>query len=414
MRRFEALKGALRVRDFRWMWLGQLTSELGDWAARLALAVLVFDRTHSSALAALVTAASLIPWVGVGQVLATFGDRWPRRRVMVAADVVRAVVFLAMAAVPMPVWLLVAGALIAGLATPPFAAARSALMADVVPAEHYPAALVVHQVTLQSGAVGGYLVGGVLVAAFGARVALAVDGATFVASALALVPLAARPLRPAAASTGARLHAAFAAVRSDRLICWAIGLAASSAAGATVGEALVAPAGRSAGFSTTTIGVLAATVALGATVAALAVPAGLDDRRLLRAAAILAAAGSFIGIVGFLLPARMPSALLPYIGIGIVFAVALPTNAVAGGRLPSEVRSSAFGMLVGLLMGAQAAGAALGGVAAGWFGNGTVQAAALVPVVVFAGVALLRMPAPERRARPVVFVAPAAEVADAA
>ena len=68
--RAAALGGPLRVPAFRRLWLAQLVSELGDWAARLALSYLVYERTGSAALAGIVTAASLIPWLGRGRLLA--------------------------------------------------------------------------------------------------------------------------------------------------------------------------------------------------------------------------------------------------------------------------------------------------------------------------------------------------------
>ena len=70
-----------------------MISLLGDWAGRLALTVLVLDRTGSPAWAAAVTAVSLAGFVGIGQVLATLADRFGRVSVMLVADVARAVLF---------------------------------------------------------------------------------------------------------------------------------------------------------------------------------------------------------------------------------------------------------------------------------------------------------------------------------
>src|SRR5688572_15355388 len=94
--RFDALTSPLRLRHFRRLWIADMVSLLGDWAARLALTVLVFERTGSDAWAALVTAVSLAGFVGIGQVLATLADRHGRVAVMLAADFARAALFLAM------------------------------------------------------------------------------------------------------------------------------------------------------------------------------------------------------------------------------------------------------------------------------------------------------------------------------
>src|SRR3954454_16267840 len=94
--RLRELGVPLAERDARQLWMAQLASHTGDWAGRLALAVLVLQRTGSPALTGLVTTVSLLPWVGLGQLLSTLGDRYPRRQVMVGADLVRAVAFGAM------------------------------------------------------------------------------------------------------------------------------------------------------------------------------------------------------------------------------------------------------------------------------------------------------------------------------
>ena len=78
------------LRHFRRLWVADMVSLLGDWAGRLALTVLVLERTGSPAWAAAVTAVSLAGFVGIGQVLATFADRYGRIAVMLAADVARA------------------------------------------------------------------------------------------------------------------------------------------------------------------------------------------------------------------------------------------------------------------------------------------------------------------------------------
>src|SRR5689334_10495510 len=93
----------LAVPAYRRLWTAEVLSGMGDWAARLALSVLVLERTGSATVMALVTAASLVPWIGPGQVLATFGDRFGRRPVMIASDVVRATAFLALLLPGLPV-----------------------------------------------------------------------------------------------------------------------------------------------------------------------------------------------------------------------------------------------------------------------------------------------------------------------
>ncbi len=104
--------------------------------------------------AAAVTAVSLAGFVGIGQVLATLADRFGRISVMLVADVVRAAMFAAML-IHLPVGALLVLAFIAGLATPPFEAARSAALPDLVPEHRYGDALALSGVSVQTAMVAG-------------------------------------------------------------------------------------------------------------------------------------------------------------------------------------------------------------------------------------------------------------------
>ena len=67
------------VAEFRALWLAQLLSVIGDQLARVALTVLVYDRTRSALLAAVTFVASIVPTFVGGVTLAWLADRYPRR-----------------------------------------------------------------------------------------------------------------------------------------------------------------------------------------------------------------------------------------------------------------------------------------------------------------------------------------------
>ena len=71
MSRIRQLIVPLRHAALRRVFVAQAASGFGDWAGRLALAVLVYQRSESAAWAAAVTIVSLLPWMGPGQLLAT-------------------------------------------------------------------------------------------------------------------------------------------------------------------------------------------------------------------------------------------------------------------------------------------------------------------------------------------------------
>ena len=90
------------VREFRPLFGTFLLSTAGDELARVALTVLVYQRTASPLLAALTFAIGHRPWLLGGPLLSTFADRLPRHRVLIATDVARALLLVLMALPGMP------------------------------------------------------------------------------------------------------------------------------------------------------------------------------------------------------------------------------------------------------------------------------------------------------------------------
>src|SRR6266571_2084029 len=178
------------VSEFRALWLAQLLSVVGDQLARLAMTVLVYDRTHSALWTALTYAVTFLPWMIGGLALSGLADRLPRRQVMVACDVARLVLVCLMALVSLKappgaaLWIMVTLLFMVTLLDSPFKSARSAMLPDVLPGERYVLGIAVTQTTLQVGMVSGFALGGLVVAVLGVRPALLADAATFAASAL--------------------------------------------------------------------------------------------------------------------------------------------------------------------------------------------------------------------------------------
>jgi MFS family permease len=194
------------IGEFRALWLAQLLSVAGDQLARVAMTVLVYDRTHSALWTAVTYAVTFLPWLIGGLTLSGLADRLPRRQVMVACDVARMVLVVLMALVSLEVasdlalWIMVALLFLVTLLDSPFKSARSALLPDILTGERYVLGTALSQITLQIGMVSGFALGGVVVVLLQVRGALLIDAATFAASAL-LVWFGVRR-RPAAAPAG--------------------------------------------------------------------------------------------------------------------------------------------------------------------------------------------------------------------
>jgi predicted MFS family arabinose efflux permease len=372
--------------------VAQLFSEIGDWAARVALAVLVLDRTDSAAMTGLVVTVSVLPWVGLGQWLATLGDRLPRRQVMIICDVIRAAAFLALL-IPMPIGVLLLLTFIAGLPSPPFAAARAALLPDSVPGNQYPDALAVAHITSQTTLVLGYLTGGILVAVITAQGALVANSLSFIASAVVLTRL--RIGRTAvAADNRMALRAGARGIWSDVMIRRAVILYALVCGGAIIPESLVAVyALRHLGTGDAGPGLLAAAVPIGTIAISSAVPFHGTARSLLKVAALIAICGAAVALVFFVGDASMPTILIGFLAVGVVFGTLIPTNTVFGTRIPNETRASAFGLAQGALLFAEGSGAAVGGAIASAWGVRTSCVAAMTAVLVGSVVYLATIPA---------------------
>lgn len=172
------------VPEFRALWVAQLASVTGDQLARIALTVLVYARTASALLAAVTFVAGVLPMFVGGLTLGGLADRFPRRTVMIACDLVRCALVLAMVVPGMPVAALVALLVLVTLAGAPFMAARSAILPDVLDGERYVLGQTVTLVTSQFAQVIGFGLGGAAVGFLGAGPSLMIDAATYALSAV--------------------------------------------------------------------------------------------------------------------------------------------------------------------------------------------------------------------------------------
>ncbi len=354
-RRLAELIIPVRQREIRTLLASQLVSGLGDWAGRLALTVLVFDRSQSAGWAAAVTVAALIPWLGPGQLLATFADKFGRVRVMVTADIVRAAVFAVML-IPQPVWLLLVWAFVAGLCVPPFVGARSSALVELADPATYGAALAIRGVLAQGEILLGYAGGGVLIALLGANTALGINAFTFVFSALLL-----RSLSSTAASTPNRstpigwkgVAIGVRVWREDPVCARALLLFVGVSMFMILPEVLVVPITAELDVPDELVGLFASLIAVGAIVGMVLAPRNGDHVALLRSAAVRAA--FLAGLTGTLFALDVGPAVigLAFVVSGAVDAIAIPTNQVVGERLPVAGRSAAMAVAGGAQNGAQ-------------------------------------------------------------
>src|SRR5437868_6463800 len=85
-------RDAFAIREFRAIFVSHVITMAGTVVAELALTVLVYDRSKSPLLAALVFALAFMPYLLTGTLLSALVDRLPTRRLMVICSLLSAVV----------------------------------------------------------------------------------------------------------------------------------------------------------------------------------------------------------------------------------------------------------------------------------------------------------------------------------
>jgi MFS family permease len=383
-------RSVFAAREFRALWFSAVLSVAGDRLALVALTLLVFDRTRSPLLAALVYAAGYLPWVVGGLFFADLADRRPRRTVMVFCDAARAVLVAAMLVPGMPVTALVALLFATTMFAPPFESARAALTPDILHGERYVLGTAVIHTTSYAAQVAGAVAGGVAIAFIGVRPSLAIDAATFVLSGLFIGlrtrarPGAARPesVQPSPLARmrgGIRLVFGDPALRTLLLFGWLVVFY-------TIPEGIAAPyAARTGG------GPVATGLVLASTVFATAIAIPLFSRFTRPRQRI-----NSMGPLAVLTCATLVlTALRPGLAVSLVVFSAsaafgvyqLAANTAFVVRMPDERRAQAFGIAsMGVIVGQGAAFVAAGAAAelvspatviAGGGGIGAVAAFAL-------------------------------------
>lgn len=194
---------SLRVRNYRWYFIGQTVSVIGNQMQLVAVAFLVLDLTHSGAALGTAIAARLAPLFVLGPWGGLVADRADKRRLLYATQSLSALGALVLAALAwsdrasypvVVVLLLVLGSLLV-LDNP----ARQSLIGELVDRDVLANAVVLNSVSVNVARAVGALVGGGLVASTGVALALALNAATFgfvVATLVVMRPSEIRVSRP--------------------------------------------------------------------------------------------------------------------------------------------------------------------------------------------------------------------------
>lgn len=180
----------LKIANFRWLWLGQAASQIGEGLNKVALLYLVYEVTQSTLMMTVIGILQTLPPLLLGPLLGVYVDRFPKKRIMMGADAVRAGLALVIPllfahhALTLPrVYIVVF--LMAVVAT-----VFSPALSSTVPSIVGPTQLTPANAWVSSTAMIGMLVGpamsGLGIATVGMQVVLYVSSATFLFSVLSL------------------------------------------------------------------------------------------------------------------------------------------------------------------------------------------------------------------------------------
>jgi MFS family permease len=340
-------RAVFAVAEFRGMWAAEAFSQAGDQLARVALAILVYDKTGSAALTGLTFALTFAPSFLGGILLSGLADRFPRREVMVAADLLRGalVALVAIPGLPFPV-VCVLVALVSFLQAP-FKAAQLALLPDVLPGGLFEVGMGIRQITMQAAQLVGFAGGGLLVSLLNPYLALVLDTLTFVASA-AFVRFGVRD-RPAALKAadkpsflgsvggGVRIVLRDRAVRVLVLFGWLVAFL-------IVYEGLAAPYTKEIGGSDIAVGLILASDPLGSVIGALVFSRWVPPALKPRLVGWLAIGNCLPLLVCFVKPNLVVSVGLFALAGAVGTAVLLESVALFARRVPDENRAQALGL----------------------------------------------------------------------
>ena len=222
----------LRNRNFILLWCAYTTSALGDHLSEMAL-LYVQDATHrqdSTRISAIMLFAFMLPYFLLGPAMGWLADRLPRKWIMIAADLTRAVLMFSLMAVfvaifdrfagpdwqrrlttvgrfpPLSPWLYALPLLVTGIFAAMFSPSRAAMLPTLIRTDQIIRGNGLMNAMGPIASIASFLIGGLLIHALGPRaphVSFMADGGTFLASAMLLCfisPPQRRTLSPASSA----------------------------------------------------------------------------------------------------------------------------------------------------------------------------------------------------------------------
>ena len=176
---------ALRHRNFRLLWFGQLVSTIGDQMQMVVIGWQLYHLTNSAAALGLVALFRTVPFMTLALVGGVLADSMDRRRLMVATQTLQMAVAVFLVATTVAgvagAWSIYVAAFAGGALSAFDGPARQALIPNIVPNEDIANALTLNTLIRQSATIVGPGIGGFCIAFLGPGTTYGINALTFLA-----------------------------------------------------------------------------------------------------------------------------------------------------------------------------------------------------------------------------------------
>ena len=390
---------ALKHRNYRLWFIGQVVSLVGTWMQSTAQGYLIYEITQSAAYLGIVSFANGLPALLLNLYGGVIADRVPRRTMLIVTQSSQMVLafilaWLTFSGLVQP-WHIIILALLLGVANAFDAPARQSFVVELVSREDLTNAIALNSIMFNSAIAVGPAAAGIAYAALGPGWCFSINGISFIAViiALAMMHIEWIPLDHQKRSVWAELREGFSFVGKNRLVKTLIlNVFFISLFGLGYVTILPAWAVKQLNGNSSTYGFLLSARGLGAVFSGL----------LLASISTWHIRGKMFTIGGFVLPVmlaifactrRLPISMLALFGAGWgQISMFNNTNSMIQSNTPDELRGRIMGIYSLAFAGVTPIGALLAGEAAEYFGEPITVIVGVVVMIITASVIFLRVP----------------------
>jgi MFS family permease len=199
---------ALRVRNFRLFFVGQVLNVTGSWIHNTAIAWIVVRQHNAAAGVGLIVAMQFLPLLLLGAWAGALADRVDKRRILVAANSAAVLITLGTALLVSgghrSVEVLAAMAFLLGVTTAFETPTRQSLLGQLVDGPDLPSAIGLNAAIMTGSRMAGSAVAGLLIVGLGSTACIYVNALSFIATIVGVLLMDPAAIRATAPNTAAR------------------------------------------------------------------------------------------------------------------------------------------------------------------------------------------------------------------